>query len=69
MNLNIKYVKKELINPLSEVKNNLLIINLPNKYYIEQEEKKLNIAKKSFNDIMINKQYNAFHNFLKQLNG
>jgi len=69
MNLEIKYIKNELINPLSEVKNGILIINLPNKYYIEQEEKKLNIAKKSFNDIMINKQYNAFHKFLLNING
>ena len=65
MSLDIKYTNEDVvIKPLTKIVDNTLTINLPNQYYIDQEEKKLNIAKQSFNNSQIDKQYNAFRRFL-----
>ena len=65
--MNIQYISKNIIqNPLKEIKNNEIVINLSSQYYIDQEAKKLKLAKKSFNDTMIDKQYKAFNKFLLQ---
>ena len=66
MSLDIVYLYDDLGKPLTKIVNNVLRINLPSQYYIEQEEKKLEIAKKSFNDPLINKQVRAFRLFLSK---
>ena len=64
--MNIKYVYSERINPMTEVIVDVLTIPLSSQYYIDQEEKKLKIAKKSFNDPMIDKQVQAFYEFKRK---
>ena len=64
MSLNVIYSRGELQYPIQRIKNNVLIINLPSQHYIDQEAKKLDLAKKSFNDPMIDKMYKAFQNFI-----
>ena len=61
--MNVRYEKGEQIQPLQEIKNNTLVIHLSSQYQIDQEEKKLEIAQKTFNDPLIDKQYKAFHHF------
>ena len=63
MDLNIVYEFGNEEHPLKEIKNNTLIIRLSSQYYIDQEEKKLEMARESFNDPMIDKQYSAFRRF------
>ena len=63
MDLNIIYKYGDREKPLTRIKNNTLTIYLPSQYYIEQEEKKLLIAIKSFNDPMIDKMYKSFITF------
>ena len=63
MDLKITYKYGDKEKPLTRIMNNTSTIYLPSQYYIEQEEKKLLIAKKSFNDPMINKMYKSFITF------
>jgi hypothetical protein len=67
MSLKIIYNKEENREPLGLIKDGILIIGLPSQHYIDLEQKKLEIAKQSFNDIMIDKQVKAFNEFKNRI--
>jgi hypothetical protein len=64
--MNVVYKQNGKNKPLTRVINNVLTINLPSQYYIEQELKKLKIARETMNDPMINLQYKALINFINE---
>ena len=71
MSLVIRYVYDDsnvIQPPLTKVVNSVLIIHLSSQHYIDQEEKKLKIAKQSFKDPMIDNQVRAFVKFLNSIN-